>query len=489
MAAAFLKTRYRARQVFPDSAASNLVNTTNIVCVGVPERSSSRLPNLPDLMATTGPDLMEELDRWLDCLLQEHFKRPNSEHNYIYALKGSAGRNHPIHTLMEAVLEDPEYEGRKIEEHAVWVSRKATKEFQAHCVKDGMMKYLELACDQYYPAFEIPRVLMQMIANTEFELSQTDVKHSHVKKAEQELQMLERELERLEVEHNTRDAMAKYRYICSHPVLKVHTNAITEEAKLLRQADKDRRDQFGEGSVEYENQQYKQVTDFAGLMWLRGFILIRLGAINAIHVRRFEQLRMLSHETPLQAFTRVKREGELIQAAKIGSFNLEIALHDLVTRAEHADGHSFFTKALYNHAYSIVQSQLLTNKVSEDNHVLCTETWVNVADRLYRQEVGRETPLDIRVRKELKDHDQWHSQQKRGGAGPPKDCLLLGRIPARLANGVTTIRVTPTILWSVIHSRNRSVRLRPKTQVVSQQQLQQHYLLQLQWPLTLLTRC
>jgi hypothetical protein len=166
--------------------------------------------------------------------------------------------------------------------------------------------------------------------------------------------MLEKELERLEIEHDTRDAMAKYRFICSHPVLRVHATAISEEAKLLRQADRDRREQFGESSVEYENQQYKQVTDFRGLMWLRDHILIRLGAINSLHVKRFEQLRMLSHETPLQAFTRVRREGELIQAAKIGSFNLEIALHDLVTRAEHPDGHSFFTKpytTTYNLSY------------------------------------------------------------------------------------------------------------------------------------------
>jgi hypothetical protein len=41
------------------------------------------------------------------------------------------------------------------------------------------------------------------------------------------------------------------------------------------------------------------------------------------------------------------------------------------------------------------------------------ETWVNVTDRLYRQEVGRETPIDLRIRKELKDHDAWQAQQKR----------------------------------------------------------------------------
>jgi hypothetical protein len=152
------------KQVYTDEKFPDVTNDRNIVCVGVSDKGATRLPNLPDILATTGPELMEELDRWFDCLLQEHFKRPNSEHNYIYALKASAGRNHPIHTLMEAVLEDPEFEGRKAEEHAVWESRKATREFQALRSKEGMMKYLELACDQYYPPFEIPEELMTMIA-------------------------------------------------------------------------------------------------------------------------------------------------------------------------------------------------------------------------------------------------------------------------------------------------------------------------------------
>jgi hypothetical protein len=42
-------------------------------------------------------------------------------------------------------------------------------------------------------------------------------------------------------------------------------------------------------------------------------------------VKLFEQLRMLPDEHPMQAFTRAKREAEVIANAKVGSFSLEHA--------------------------------------------------------------------------------------------------------------------------------------------------------------------
>jgi hypothetical protein len=159
------------------------------------------------------------------------------------------------------------------------------------------------------------------------------------------------------------------------------------------------------------------VSDFVGLIWLRDYLLHRLGAISVRNVKRFELLRMLKNENPSQAYARVKREAELLQRAGVTGFNMEIALHELITTSQHPDGHSFLTKPLHKYCFHTVQSQLIARRIKNNDHEARTLLWIEIADRLYFEEVGRGTPLDVEMQAELDKHQTWHEQRLKEKTG------------------------------------------------------------------------
>jgi hypothetical protein len=141
--------------------------------------------------------------------------------------------------------------------------------------------------------------------------------------------------------------------------------------------------------------------------------MLRLGAINHMTVKLFEQLRMLPDEHPMQAYTRAKREAEVIANAKVGSFSLEHALYDLVTVAERPDGSTFFTKTLYDLIYPTVQTQLMIQRIPPNAHAEITMLWVQTADRVFFQITGRNHTFDKAMTAELEKHGKWHQEFKR----------------------------------------------------------------------------
>jgi hypothetical protein len=116
---------------------------------------------------------------------------------------------------------------------------------------------------------------------------------------------------------------------------------------------------------------------------------------------------------PMQAFTRAKREAEVIANAKVGSFSMEHALFDLITVAERPDGSTFFTRTLYDMIYPTVQTQLMIQKIPPNAHAEITTLWVQTADRVFFQINGRNHTFDRAMAQELEAHGKWHQEFKK----------------------------------------------------------------------------
>jgi hypothetical protein len=219
--------------------------------------------------------------------------------------------------------------------------------------------------------------------------------------------------------HTTRDGMQQYYFLGESPLYKQHIPMINQITQHLRQDEIDLRKAFGEErQVHPRFQQYNNIRDFVGLTWLMEQVLLRLGAINHLNVKMFEKLRILPNENPSQAYSRVRREAILIHMAEVGSFDKDIALHNLITSAQLPDGHTFLTKALYNHCRHIVQGQIIQNKIPRNAHEEITQLWISIADTIYFNEVGLGTPMDIDMRKELVDYGAWHEKFKKLRSNP-----------------------------------------------------------------------
>jgi hypothetical protein len=65
---------------------------------------------------------------------------------------------------------------------------------------------------------------------------------------------------------------------------------------------------------------------------------------------------------------------------------------------------------LYNRCFPIVQNQLLQRRIKNNDHEARTKLWIEIADRLYFEEVGRDTPTDRDMQAELDKHQAWHDQ-------------------------------------------------------------------------------
>jgi hypothetical protein len=401
---------------------TGLVNPTRFqlpapVLVGDTSRPIHSL-HLPPITATSGVELMDQIDAWMDSLLIEHFRYNHTERTYIMAFKAACGRLHPAYTLMSQPQNDDELNGKTPEEEAIRRADAATISFRAHARDDGINRFLNLACADVYPEFGAPRDLVSAIAYAELEITRPNALLVTAQEAQKELKMLDYQLAELVTEHSTRTGIQKLRYIGRQDDLKHHVPDINQMTKLYRQQEEDERRLFGaDRQVDPRYQQYQNVTDFVGLMWLRDYLLLRLGAISVRNVKRFEQLRMLKNENPSQAYARVRREAELLERANVSGFNMHIALHELITTSQHADDHSFLTKTLYNRCFPIVQNQMIQRRIKNNDHEAKTQLWIEIADRLYFEEVGRDTPTDRDMQAELNKHQAWHDKRIKDTTG------------------------------------------------------------------------
>jgi hypothetical protein len=152
--------------------------------------------------------------------------------------------------------------------------------------------------------------------------------------------------------------------------------------------------------------------------------MLRLGAINHLNVKLFEQLRMLPGETPLQAHARVRREAEVIDNAQVGSFQMDIALFCLITVAERPDKSTFLTKTLWEMCYHTVNTQQIILKIAPNNHARIVELWIRTADRAFAENTGRDHAKAKAMDAELAAHGKWHEELKklraRGSTAPSK---------------------------------------------------------------------
>jgi hypothetical protein len=368
---------------------------------------------LPDITATSGIALMEQIDAWLDALLVLHFRIKQTERKYVSAFKATVGRSSPIYTMLESPDPDGEYVGTFMEE-IIRRADAATAQFRLHSSLDIANAHLAKACKNYYPAFSPPVKLVQAIATAELEATRPHNRVERAREAEQELKLLERQFQEARSLHDSRDGMEQFEFISEHPTLCKHVPTINSKVAHYRDAERERRQRFGEDhDTDAHAEQYNNVEDFVALHWARDVIMLRLGAINHLTVKLFEQLRMLPGEHPMQAYTRAKREAEVIANAKVGSFSLEHALYDLVTVAERPDGSTFFTKTLYDLIYPTVQTQLMIQKIPPNAHAEITMLWVQTADRVFFQISGRNHTSDKAMAADLEKHGRWNQEFKK----------------------------------------------------------------------------
>jgi hypothetical protein len=169
---------------------------------------------------------------------------------------------------------------------------------------------------------------------------------------------LERQLAREINIHETRTGLERYEYIHEHKDLCKNVKLIDKKVAHYETTETNAKRRYGGDRIlESKTQQYNNVNDFVALNWARKKIMLRLGAINHLNVKLFEQLRMLPGETPLQAHARVRREAEVIDNAQVGSFQMDIALFCLITVAERPDKSTFLTKTLWEMCYHTVNTQ------------------------------------------------------------------------------------------------------------------------------------
>jgi hypothetical protein len=233
------------------------------------------IPGLPKITAQSGSNLMTQIDRWLDVCLYRHTMRPQSEYQYITSFKASCEHSHPIRMLMESVFDDPDAHGRTVEQYAIHKSREATAKFMQHRPDVGTDHYLAEALKSYYPVFSVPWDVACTIAALEKELGDAcpNALYANVERAQRLMSVWEREVDRLQVEHDSRGPREKVRWMATQPHLAHLVQIVQSEASYAAKSDRERAASFGHSTVTYENQQYHQVEDFEGLMWLRDYVL------------------------------------------------------------------------------------------------------------------------------------------------------------------------------------------------------------------------
>jgi hypothetical protein len=165
--------------------------------------------HLPPITATSGVELMDQIDAWMDSLLIEHFRYNHTERTYIMAFKAACGRLHPAYTLMSQPQNDDELNGKTPEEEAIRRADAATISFRAHARDDGINRFLNLACADVYPEFGAPRDLVSAIAYAELEITRPNALLVTAQEAQKELKMLDYQLAELVTEHSTRTGIQK----------------------------------------------------------------------------------------------------------------------------------------------------------------------------------------------------------------------------------------------------------------------------------------
>jgi hypothetical protein len=197
--------------------------------------------HLPPITATSGVELMDQIDAWMDSLLIEHFRYNHTERTYSMAFKAACGRLHPAYTLMSQPQNDDELNGKTPEEEAIRRADAATISFRAHARDDGINRFLNLACADVYPEFGAPRDLVSAIAYAELEITRPNALQVTAQEAQKELKMLDYQLAELVTEHSTRTGIQKLRYIGRQDDLKHHVPDINQMTKLYRQQEEDER--------------------------------------------------------------------------------------------------------------------------------------------------------------------------------------------------------------------------------------------------------
>jgi hypothetical protein len=158
---------------------------------------------LPEITATSGIALMEQIDAWLDALLVLHFRINQTERQYASAFKSTVGRSSPIYTMLESPDPDGEYIGTFMEE-ILRRADAATAQFRRHTRFDNTAEHYELACKDYYPAFSPDPELVRAIATAELEATRPHARVERAREAEQELKLLELQLQAARAEHWSR---------------------------------------------------------------------------------------------------------------------------------------------------------------------------------------------------------------------------------------------------------------------------------------------
>jgi hypothetical protein len=153
---------------------------------------------LPDITATSGIALMEQIDAWLDALLVLHFRINQNERKYASAFKATVGRSSPIYTMLESPDPDGEFVGTFMDE-ILRRADAATAQFRLHSSLDIATAHMAKACKGYYPAFSPPIELVRAIATAELEATRPHNRVERAREAEQELKLLERQFQEARV--------------------------------------------------------------------------------------------------------------------------------------------------------------------------------------------------------------------------------------------------------------------------------------------------
>jgi hypothetical protein len=385
------------------------------VCAG--ETALFSNSGLPSITATSGIALMEQIDAWLDSLLVCHFRINQTERQYVIAFKATVGRSHPIDTMLDSPDPDEQFIGTFFDE-MLRRADAATDSFRAHTQTDIAEEHLLNAVAGIYPAYDTPEELVRAIATAELAATRPNARVEAVREAEQDLKLLERQLAREINIHETRTGLERYEYIHEHKDLCKKIKLIDKKVAHYETTETNAKRRYGGDRIlESKTQQYNNVNDFVALNWARKKIMLRLGAINHLNVKLFEQLRMLPGETPLQAHARVRREAEVIDNAQVGSFQMDIALFCLITVAERPDKSTFLTKTLWEMCYHTVNTQQIILKIAPNDHARIVELWIRTADRAFAENTGRDHAKAKAMDAELAAHGKWHEEFKKLRAG------------------------------------------------------------------------
>jgi len=310
-----------------------------------------------------GMALKEELDRFMTrCIEHQQNVAQVNEEVYINQLYHSADPKSPIGLALMARVTDETMRDETPLEHFIQKAKAYRAEWQARRPKnqDPFFRYIQGRIDQLDIQFQGDALTADAILYWQDVVDTKEVNRTPWSDVEFALGMLnglKAEVDKQRNDFYTSPTVEQLEVLEDMPQYAKKAAQIVRSAKRIVENTKSK-DSFDTNKVpQYEDFQFKQISDLRALTELKNYLLKTMGAITESHAAVWRRRRVCKGETPAEAFAKVRDEAACLASSGLVNFQADRELYELVTKRDIVNG-PFFGVTLYDHVRPLMKAQI-----------------------------------------------------------------------------------------------------------------------------------